>query len=90
MKPAEAALEIAPAAPPVPGRLPLLSVEDLRVQFTTKRGVVHAVDGVDLEIRDGETLGLVGETGSGKSVTARSLLRLVAVPPGVYAGPRDG
>jgi oligopeptide/dipeptide ABC transporter ATP-binding protein len=65
---------------------PLLSVHGLRVHFDTKRGRVHAVDGIDLDIRDGETLGLVGETGSGKSVTARSLLRLVPQPPGVFAG----
>ena len=65
---------------------PLLSVHGLRVHFDTKRGRVHAVDGIDLDIRDSETLGLVGETGSGKSVTARSLLRLVPQPPGVFAG----
>jgi oligopeptide/dipeptide ABC transporter ATP-binding protein len=47
---------------------------------------VHAVDGVSFDIRDGETLGLVGETGCGKSVTARSFIRLVQTPPGVYAG----
>src|SRR5665809_174952 len=64
----------------------LLSVMDLRVHFATRRGVVHAVDGVTLDIHEGETLGLVGETGSGKSVTAKSLLRLVPTPPGVYAG----
>ncbi len=62
------------------------SVQDLRVHFQTKAGMVHAVDGVSFDIRDGETLGLVGETGSGKSVTARSFLRLVQTPPGVYAG----
>ena len=67
-------------------RRPLLSVNDLRVHFATKRGMVHAVDGVTLDISEGETLGLVGETGSGKSVTAKSLLRLVPTPPGVYAG----
>jgi oligopeptide/dipeptide ABC transporter ATP-binding protein len=61
-------------------------VDDLRVHFRTKAGVVHAVDGVSLDIRDGETLGLVGETGCGKSVTARSFLRLVPMPPGVHAG----
>ena len=48
--------------------------------------MVHAVDGVSFEIRDRETLGLVGETGCGKSVTARSFNRLVPTPPGVYAG----
>ncbi|MGH3499496.1 MAG: oligopeptide/dipeptide ABC transporter ATP-binding protein [Nocardioidaceae bacterium] len=68
--------------------LPLASVEDLRVYFRTKQGFVHAVDGVNFEIADGETLGLVGETGCGKSVTARSFLRLVPMPPGVQAGGR--
>jgi oligopeptide/dipeptide ABC transporter ATP-binding protein len=48
--------------------------------------VVHAVDGVSFDVRDGETLGLVGETGCGKTVTARSFLRLVKTPPGIYAG----
>jgi oligopeptide/dipeptide ABC transporter ATP-binding protein len=62
------------------------SVRDLRVHFESKAGVVHAVDGVTFEIRDGETLGLVGETGCGKSVTARSFIRLVPTPPGIYAG----
>ncbi|HSR44118.1 MAG TPA: ABC transporter ATP-binding protein [Acidimicrobiia bacterium] len=62
------------------------SVEDLRVHFSSKAGVVHAVDGVSFDIRDGETLGLVGETGCGKSVTARSFLRLVPMPPGMHAG----
>lgn len=64
----------------------LLSIRDLRVHFESKHGRVRAVDGVDLEVREGETLGLVGETGSGKSVTAKSVLRLVPTPPGVYAG----
>ncbi len=59
------------------------SVRDLRVYFRSKAGVVHAVDGVDFDIRDGETLGLVGETGCGKSVTARSFLRLIPMPPGI-------
>ena len=61
----------------------IASVRDLRVHFRSKAGVVHAVDGVDFDIRDGETLGLVGETGCGKSVTARSFLRLVPMPPGI-------
>jgi oligopeptide/dipeptide ABC transporter ATP-binding protein len=66
-------------------RAPLVSIKDLAVYFTSRRGDVFAVDGVSLEIGEGETVGLVGETGSGKSVTARSLLRLVQSPPGVYA-----
>lgn len=72
-------------APPI-DRLPLLSVRELRIRFATKRGLVFAVDGVSFEIAEGETLGLVGETGSGKSVTARSLLGLVPEPPAQFAG----
>jgi len=60
----------------------LLAVEDLVVRFDTDEGVVHAVNGVTLEVAEGETLGLVGESGCGKSVTALSLLRLVPTPPG--------
>ncbi len=61
----------------------IASVRDLRVHFRSKAGIVHAVDGVNFEIKNGETLGLVGETGCGKSVTARSFLRLVPMPPGI-------
>jgi peptide/nickel transport system ATP-binding protein len=57
----------------------LLEIEDLHTQFFTHDGVVRAVDGVTLQIRPGETLGLVGESGCGKSVTAHSILRLL--PP---------
>jgi oligopeptide transport system ATP-binding protein len=60
----------------------LLEVRDLSTQFYTKDGIVHAVDGVSFELDYGETLGLVGESGCGKSVTALSLTRLVPDPPG--------
>jgi oligopeptide/dipeptide ABC transporter ATP-binding protein len=64
---------------------PLLRVEDLRAQFVTRRGVIHAVDGVSFCVEPGRTLGLVGESGCGKSVTALSLLGLVP-PPGRVTG----
>ncbi len=64
----------------------LLSVSDLRVHFHTDDGILKAVDGVSFEISAGETLGLVGESGCGKSVTAYSILKLLPVPPAVYAG----
>lgn len=66
----------------------LLRVEDLRVSFFTDEGEVRAVDGVSFEIRRGETLALVGESGCGKSVTALALTRLVPTPPGQYRSGR--
>ena len=66
---------------PMPGHDTVISVQDLKVHFQAKAGVVEAVDGVSFDVREGETLGLVGETGCGKSVTARSFLGLVPSPP---------
>ncbi len=65
---------------------PLLSVRDLHTRFHTKRGVATAVDHVSFDLAAGEFLGIVGESGSGKSVTALSLLRLIASPPGEIVG----
>lgn len=60
----------------------ILSVRDLKTYFYTSRGIVRAVDGVSFNIKKGEVLGLVGESASGKSVTAFSIMRLVPSPPG--------
>ncbi len=66
---------------------PLLSVRDLVTAFHTDEGTVRAVDGVSFDVRAGGTLGVVGESGCGKSVTALSILRLVQSPPGeIVAG----
>jgi len=64
----------------------LLEVRDLRTWFRTDDGTVRAVDGVSLSVRCGETLALVGESGCGKTVTARSILKLIDMPPGLFAG----
>jgi oligopeptide/dipeptide ABC transporter ATP-binding protein len=65
---------------------PLLSIEGLRTFFRTNDGVVRAVDGINLSINEGETLGLVGESGCGKSITALSIMRLVSRPGQPIAG----
>ncbi|MFZ2082184.1 MAG: ABC transporter ATP-binding protein [Xanthobacteraceae bacterium] len=64
----------------------LLEIRGLQTEFVTDDGVVRAVDGVDLAIDRGETLGVVGESGCGKTVTALSVLKLIPMPPGRIAG----
>src|SRR5206468_5280616 len=72
-----------------PGRAPdepVLEIRDLKTHFFTDDGVVRAVNGVSFKVYPGETLGVVGESGCGKSVTALSVLRLIPSPPGRIVG----
>src|SRR3954454_17235187 len=64
---------------------PLLEIKGLKTHFSTDDGVLQAVDGVDISINRGETLCVVGESGCGKTVTAMSILKLIAMPPGRIA-----
>ncbi len=64
----------------------LVRIRDLSVRFYTYEGVVHAIDDLDLDIKQGETLGIVGETGSGKSMTALAILRLIPYPGKIESG----
>jgi oligopeptide/dipeptide ABC transporter ATP-binding protein len=83
--PLEAPGGVSSAASPSPA---VLEVEDLRTEFRSASGPLRAVDGLSFAVRAGETLCIVGESGCGKSVTALSILRLVADPPGRIAGGR--
>ncbi len=65
---------------------PLLRIHNLKTYFYTEEGIVKAVDGVDLEVYPGEVLGLVGESGCGKSVTSLSIMRLIAPPGKIVEG----
>ena len=64
---------------------PLLAVRDLKTYFKLDEGVVKAVDGVSFDVRPGQVVGVVGESGCGKSVTIKSVLRIVP-PPGAVVG----
>jgi oligopeptide transport system ATP-binding protein len=65
----------------------LLNVQGLETQFKTPEGIVHAVNGVGFTLKEGETLGVVGESGCGKSVSMLSILKLIPQPPGkIVAG----
>ena len=64
----------------------LLEVTDLQTQFPTRAGLVKAVDGVSFSIGEGELLGLVGESGCGKSITALSIMRLISKPGKISGG----
>jgi oligopeptide/dipeptide ABC transporter ATP-binding protein len=79
-------VKLAGGDPAVPSAPALLEIDNLRTHFFTSAGVVRAVDGVSYGVRSGETLGVVGESGCGKSVTALSILRLIADPPGRIVG----
>src|SRR3989338_3687063 len=65
---------------------PILQIKDLKTYFYTSEGVAKAVDGVSYDVNQGETLGLVGESGCGKTVSALSILRLIQEPPGRITG----
>lgn len=64
----------------------IVEIDDLKVWFANRDGIIRAVDGVSFDLLRGETLGLVGESGCGKSVTAMTMLRLIPSPPSVIAG----
>jgi oligopeptide transport system ATP-binding protein len=71
-----------PAEQPSAGTAALLEVEDLHVEFRTQEGVARAVNGVTYSLREGETLAVLGESGSGKSVTAQAIMGILDTPPG--------
>ncbi|MCS7055392.1 MAG: ABC transporter ATP-binding protein [Thermoflexales bacterium] len=77
---------VATAAPSADARQTLIEVRDLKVEFDIRGGVVKAVDGLTFDIRRGQTVGIIGESGCGKSVTARAILRMVPKPGKITGG----
>ncbi len=68
------------------GHAPLLEVDNLQVEFRTRDGVAKAVNGVSYTVEEGETLAVLGESGSGKSVTAQAIMGILDSPPGFVTG----
>jgi oligopeptide transport system ATP-binding protein len=68
------------------GSAPLLAVDDLHVEFRTRSGVVNAVNGISYTVREGETLAILGESGSGKSVSAQAIMGILDMPPAQITG----
>src|SRR5690606_16156164 len=92
-QPTRTAPEPAAGAAPPPGAArherkgePVLSVRDLKTHFKLDEGVVKAVDGVSFDLHAGEVVGIVGESGCGKSITMKSILRLVQKPGRIVGG----
>lgn len=79
-------LTVSPVVHPEPDTAPILSVRDLKTYFRLDEGIVRAVDGVSFDVFAGRTLGIVGESGCGKSITARSILGIVDRPGRIEAG----
>ena len=75
-----------PQPAPTGSDAPLLEVEDLQVEFRTRYGVAKAVNGVSFSVGEGETLAILGESGSGKSVTAQAIMGILDTPPGYVSG----
>ncbi len=74
-----------PESTAVPGE-PVLVVDDLHVEFRTRENVVNAVNGISYTVAEGETLAILGESGSGKSVSAQAIMGILDTPPAVITG----